>query len=83
MKTESPTLETPREVIMALGGISAVAKLTRRRPGTVSAWQTRLGYLPPHTYAVLMEALSQCGKKAPQHLWKITEAKASCPPSVP
>jgi hypothetical protein len=66
-------LTTVRDVVAALGGPSAVARLTGVQAKTVSAWQTRIAYLPPRTYAVLNEALAARHLRAPRSLWKMTE----------
>jgi hypothetical protein len=68
-------LESVREVIDALGGLAAVAKLTGVDPGTASAWQTRLGYFPPKTFLVVRKALAKRGLSAPASLWKMVPAQ--------
>lgn len=68
-------LESVREVIEALGGLAAVAKLTGVDPGTASAWQTRLGYFPPKTFLVMTRALAERDLSAPASLWKMVPAQ--------
>lgn len=70
------SLGTVREVVDALGGLKAVADLTGVDPGTVSAWQTRIGSFPARTYLVLTAALEERGKTAPAGLWRMAEARA-------
>ncbi len=67
-------LMTVRDIVAALGGPAAVARMTGVQAKTVSAWQTRIEYLPPRTYTVLNEALALRNLRAPRSLWKMTEA---------
>ena len=66
-------IRTVREVIEALGGLAAVARLTGVETGTVSAWQARLGYFPARTYVAMTAALAERGCSAPLALWKMVE----------
>lgn len=66
-------LTNVREVVEALGGIHAVARLTSVDPHTVSAWQTRLGVFPSKTFVVLNDALAEIAMSAPAHLWQMVE----------
>lgn len=63
-------LTTTDEVIDALGGTIAVARLVGRRAQAVSNWRGRVrGKFPPETYVLLTEALKRQGQAAPMTLW--------------
>ena len=66
------TLPTIEKVIEELGGVKAVAELTRRAsPSAVPNWKTRK--FPPNTYAVMKAALHAKGADAPDSLWNMLE----------
>ena len=60
-------LDTASKVMDALGGNSAVARLTGSKPKAVSNWRAR-GF-PPRTFASLNAALAKIGLSAPAKLW--------------
>jgi hypothetical protein len=66
------SLLTATSVIDELGGTTATAKLTRRKPQHVTNWRTS-GRLPPDTFLVMRQALAERGKEAPAALWGITD----------
>lgn len=61
-------LSTTREVMDALGGTSAVAKLTGRTYSAAFNWLI-LKTFPANTYVALTDALAEKGKTAPASLW--------------
>lgn len=73
----SQELTTAKAVIEALGGPTAVARMTNRKPQHVVNWRAA-GRLPPKTFLVVSQALVERGKTAPSSLWGIDS-----PPSVP
>ena len=56
------------EIINALGGTSAVARLTKSSSKAVSNWKAA-NRLPANTYLVIKDALTRTGHQAPDHLW--------------
>lgn len=72
------SLTNAGDVIDALDGTTAVARLTRRKPQHVTNWRAS-GRLPSATYLILMQALGARGKTAPAALWGIDEAPGSIP----
>lgn len=66
-------LTTTKDVIHALGGISAVAHLTGRKYTAAANW-SRFEAFPADTYLVLTEALREVGKSAPASLWRMKGA---------
>jgi hypothetical protein len=68
-------LPTAKEVFRALGGIDAVAKLTRSNYDTVCYWSAT-GKFPSKMYCVMKDELDALGLTAPRSLWKmVTKAK--------
>jgi hypothetical protein len=67
------TLDSLSAVIRALGGPTAVARLTRTKLSAVSNWQ-KFGRFPAKTYVVMTAALQRRRKSAPAALWGMTEA---------
>lgn len=65
-------LSTTNEVIEALGGVQAVADLTKRKYPAAQNW-TRFPNFPPDTYRVMQDALRERGKSAPDSLWRMVE----------
>jgi hypothetical protein len=66
-------LQTASDVIDALGGTAATARLTGRRYDTaVSNWRAT-GRLPPDTFVVITKALKDRDKTAPLSLWGMKE----------
>jgi hypothetical protein len=63
------TLATTAEVIEALGGTMAVARLTGRRMTAVSNWRRRRETFPANTFLTLTRALASAGCDAPTWLW--------------
>ena len=68
--------KTAGEVIHALGGLSEVARLTRRKYSAASNWVT-FNRFPANTYRVMEGALRDIGKSAPASLWGMIEMKDS------
>ncbi len=66
------SLSSIDEVIVALGGPAATARLVARSPQAVTNWRAE-GRMPPKLYLVMHAALAQRGKRAPASLWGMTE----------
>lgn len=66
-------LQTAGEVIDALGGTAATARLTGRKVQHVSNWRAA-GRLPAKTFLVLQAELRERELSAPPSLWGIHEA---------
>lgn len=66
-------LSTASEVIDALGGTSATARLTKRKLQSVSNWRAE-GRLPANTFLQIGAELKQRGFDAPPSVWGIAEA---------
>lgn len=65
----SMELKSASAVIEALGGLSPVATLTRRKtPQVVWNWKDK-NQFPPNTYVRMTSALKERGLKAPAKLW--------------
>jgi hypothetical protein len=62
-------LNTARDVVQALGGTSAAAKLANRSPQSITNAQ-RVNSLPAETFRVMTEALAEKGMTAPKELWR-------------
>ena len=60
------------DVIHALGGVSAVARIVGCGPSAVCNWRTGSGRFPPDHYAVISIALYGKGFFAPWHLFRFT-----------
>jgi hypothetical protein len=69
-------LISTKDVIDALGGISAVADLTGRKYSAASNWPNFTKF-PANTYLVLTRALAARGLRAPASLWGMIEASAT------
>ena len=69
-------LKTTSAVMDALGGNSAVAKLTGSKPTAVWNWRT-FDKFPSNTYAVMIEALQERGKTAPASLWGMKQPEGA------
>jgi hypothetical protein len=65
-------LQTTQEVIEALGGVSAVAKLTGRTYNAAHNWRSFTTF-PANTYVTMTVALAAQGKTAPASLWGMVE----------
>ena len=61
-------LQTPREVMAALGGFQVVAELTGRSYHAAENWN-RAEKFPANTFIVMQQALNKRGLKAPISLW--------------
>lgn len=70
------TLSTTIEVMDALGGTSAVAKLTGRTYAAAFNWRKAKRF-PTNTFLVINSALAKKGKSAPKMLWRMPEAVAA------
>lgn len=66
-------LKSASDVIDALGGTAAMARLTSRRMQSVSNWRAE-GRLPAETFLVVGRALEDIGKSAPPSIWGIAAA---------
>lgn len=69
------SLNTPSKVILALGGISAVAKITNRGYHAAANWGTWTNAFPPDTYVAMTTELGNRGFIAPAALWKMVPAR--------
>jgi len=65
-------IRTVAGVIRALGGLHAVAKLTRRGPTAVHNWKALRRFSAP-TYWLLTEALTERGFTASPKLWSMQQ----------
>lgn len=61
-------LRTADEVVEALGGTGAVARMTRRVDSAVSNWR-KAGRFPSRLYLVFSRELEQRGIRARRDLW--------------
>jgi hypothetical protein len=68
-------IQTATEIIDALGGNQAVAKLTTTTAKAVSNWRAA-GKFPSNTFLVVKAALLRLGLSAPDHLWSMREPPA-------
>ncbi len=68
-------LGTTKAVIKALGGSTAVGRLTGRKVQAASNWAA-LGTFPANTFVILQAALRAKGLSAPLTLWDMQEAPA-------
>jgi hypothetical protein len=64
------------DVIDALGGTKATAKIAHRTPQAVSNWRKE-NRLPPQTFLVLSKKLHSAGLDAPPSLWGIEQPEQS------
>jgi len=69
-------LKTTSEVMDALGGNPAVAKLTGSKTKAVWNWRT-FETFPSNTYAVMIAALQERGKTAPASLWGMKQPEVA------
>lgn len=66
-------LHSAGDVIDALGGSTAVARLTGREGSqAASNWRASNSF-PANTFIVLTDALARQGYSAPQALWRMVE----------
>lgn len=72
------SLETATAVIDRLGGTTATARLTGRKPQHVTNWRTS-GRLPADTFLIMRQALEGRQATAPVGLWGIREPSAESP----
>ena len=72
------SLETATAVIDRLGGTTATARLTGRKPQHVTNWRAS-GRLPADTFLIMRQALEGCQATAPVGLWGIREPSAESP----
>ena len=72
-------LTTTGAVVDALGGNSAVVRLTGSSPTAVSNWR-QFNSFPSKTYLVLNDALREIGKEAPASLWGMAGAQDNAAP---
>ena len=66
------SIETATDIIDALGGNAAVARLTSSTAKAVSNWRG-FGKFPSNTFLVLKSELMRLGISAPDHLWSMRE----------
>jgi len=72
----SGKLDSAGEVMEALGGVDAVARLTGVTYRAAHNWKAARKF-PARTHAALTAALAERGLSAPQSLWNQVEARAS------
>lgn len=65
-------LQTAGDVIDALGGTAATARLTGRKDQHVSNWRAS-GKLPAKTFLILKQELKARGLAAPSKIWGIEQ----------
>jgi hypothetical protein len=70
------SLKTVDEVIDALGGTTATARLTGRTLSAVSNWRSTKR-LPADLFLMLSKALDERGAMAPPSLWGMEQRVAS------
>jgi hypothetical protein len=68
----STNLKTTNEVIDALGGVRAVADLTRRRYSAAYNWR-KFKTFPSNTFLAMQAALAEKGLTAPPSLWRMVK----------
>lgn len=66
-------LKTAEDVIDALGGLPALAKLTGRKDSGVPWNWKAAGRFPPNTFLLMQGALRARGYRAPAELWGMLE----------
>ncbi len=69
-------LSTPHDVIAALGGLSSLGRLARRRPSQVFEWRKR-GWFPARFYPAMRKELRKRGYDAPRDLWDFEPEQSS------
>ena len=69
-------LASAADVIEALGGISAVAKLTKSGYRAAANWKS-FNAFPPRTYVAMKIALTRLGHSAPPELWRMVPSEAA------
>lgn len=69
------SIETTTEIIDALGGNLAVARLTSSTAKAVSNWRGS-GKFPSNTFLIIKAELMRSGMSAPDHLWSMREPPA-------
>ena len=69
------SIETTTEIIDALGGNVAVARLTSSTAKAVSNWRG-FGKFPANTFLIIKAELMRLGASAPDHLWSMREPPA-------
>lgn len=67
-------LETVEDVIEALGGTAAMARLTGSRMTAVSNWRRQYNRFPARTYTHILAELEKVGKTAPASLWGMIDS---------
>jgi ABC-type hemin transport system substrate-binding protein len=67
-------LSTTEEVILALGGVRAVAELTGRKYTAACNW-ANFQTFPPDTFVVMKAALTDRGYAAPNSLWRMVRVR--------
>jgi len=70
------TYTSTSAVIKALGGITAVARLTDRQYNAAQNWKG-FATFPPDTYVVMIAALAARGHTAPPSLWRMVTTRQS------
>ena len=65
-------LQTAGDVIEALGGAAATARLTGKKSQHIWNWK-KANRFPPHTFLILSAELERLGCTAAPSLWGITE----------
>jgi hypothetical protein len=70
-------LHTATDVIQALGGSTAVSRLTGRRISAVSNWKSFQRF-PANTFIIMKDALRERGLGAPDWLWGMNARPVAC-----
>lgn len=66
-------LTTVEQVIEALGGTAATARLLGAKMTAVSNWKHVYKRFPPRTFVLINGELKRLGKRAPASLWGMAE----------
>ena len=66
-------LASAADVIDALGGVGAVARLTRTTYRAAHNWKAQ-GSFPAKTHVVMLDSLNALGLSASPSLWRMVEA---------
>jgi hypothetical protein len=74
-KMRRTRLTTFDGVVGAIGGMSALARLTGRRLTAVSNWRHKRGLFPAETYFVITAELARRGFSVERNLWGFEEAE--------
>jgi hypothetical protein len=70
-------LQTFDDVVRALGGSTAVARMCSLSLAAVSAWRKYDAMFPPKYYFKMQHVLKERGCEAPRELWRFVEINKS------